>query len=71
MSAISLVYMREHFSYADDIMLLCPSLWGLNGMIEICNKYRLENNIIFNSKKTVVLNFEVLLLRGNLHFLTV
>ena len=58
-------------SYADDITLLCPSGWELNEMLKICNKYRLENNIIFNNKKTVVLNLDILLLRGNLHFLTV
>ena len=34
-------------SYADDITLLCPSVWGLNEMLKICNKYRLDNNIIF------------------------
>ena len=44
-------------SYADDITLLCPSVWGLNEMIKICNKYRLENNIILNSKKTVCIQF--------------
>ena len=44
-------------SYADDITLLCPSVWGLNEMLKICNKYRLENNIIFNSKKTVCIKF--------------
>ena len=25
----------------------------INEMLKICNKYRLENNIIFNSKKTI------------------
>ena len=44
-------------SYADDITLLCPSVWGLNEMLKICNKYRLEYNIIFNSKKTVCIKF--------------
>ena len=37
-------------------------------MLKICNKYRLENNIIFTVRKQFVLNLEVLLLRGNLHF---
>ena len=72
MGAISLVYIQEHaLSYADDITLLCPSVWGLNEMLNICNKYRLENNIILTVRKHFVLNLEVLLLRGNLHLLTV
>ena len=54
--------------YADDITLLCPSVWGLTEMLKICNKYRLENNIILTVRKQFVLNLEVLLLRGNLHF---
>ena len=44
-------------SYADDITLLCPSVWGLNEMLKICNKYILEKNIIFNSKKMVCIKF--------------
>ena len=44
-------------SYAGDITFLCPSVWGLSEMLKICNKYRLENNIIFNSKKTVCNKF--------------
>ena len=39
-------------SYADEITLLCPSVWGSNEMLKICNKDRFEeNNIIFNSTK--------------------
>ena len=58
-------------SYADDITILCPSVWWLNEMLKICNKYRLKNNIILTVRKQFVLNLEVLLLKGNLHFLTV
>ena len=49
------IYARA-ISYAD-ITLLCPSVWGLNEMLNICDKYRLENNIIFNSKTTVCIKF--------------
>ena len=41
-------------SYADDITLLCPSVWGLNEMLTICNKYRLKNNIILTVRKQFV-----------------
>ena len=58
-------------SYADDIMLLCPSVWGLNEMLKICNEYRLENNIIFNSKKTVCIKFGSTVIEGESAFLTV
>ena len=58
-------------SYADDITLLCPSVWGLNEMLKICNKYRLENNIIFNSKKTVCIKFGSTIIEGESAFLTV
>ena len=53
---------------ADDITLLCPSVCGLNEMLKICNKYRWENNIIFNSKKTVCTKFGSTVIEGNLHF---
>ena len=69
MGAISQVYMREHvLSYADDITLLCPSVWGLNEMLNICNKYRLENNIIFNSKKTFCIKFGSTIIEGESTF---
>ena len=44
-------------SYADDITLLCPSLGGLNKMIEICSLYANDFNITFNSKKTLCMKF--------------
>ena len=64
--------MRRHAKvFSDDITLLCPIVCGLNEMLKICNKYRLENNIILTVRKQFVLNLEVLLLKENLHFLTV
>ena len=55
-------------SYADDITLLCPSVWGLNEMLKIYNKYRWENNIIFNGKKTVCIKFENTVIEGDSAF---
>ena len=43
-------------SYADDITLICPGLYGLNRMLDICNKFAIHNFIIFNSKKTNFFN---------------
>ena len=35
-------------SYADDITLSCPSIWGLNDMLKICERFSVENSILFN-----------------------
>ena len=44
-------------SYADDITLLCLSVWGLNKMIVLCCEYAKEYDITFNPKKTVCIKF--------------
>ena len=44
------------------------SVWGLNEMLKICNKYRLENNIIFNSKKTVWIKLGSTVIEGESAF---
>ena len=45
------------FGYADDIILLCPSVSGLMKMIKICEEYANEHDIIFNGKKSKYLVF--------------
>ena len=42
-------------SYADDILLLCPTSSGLRQMIDICEKYADLHDIIFNGIKSKVL----------------
>ena len=44
-------------SYADDITLISPSLYGLNHMLDISNKFAIDNFIIFNSKKTICIKY--------------
>ena len=44
--------------YADDITLSCPSIRGLNRMLEICNTLAAEHNLIFNTKNHLGLNME-------------
>ena len=44
-------------SYADDIILLCPSVRGLNEMIVLCCEYEKEYDMTFNPKKTVCITF--------------
>ena len=43
--------------YADDLILLCPSVVGLNNMIKICEDYANEHDILFNGKKSKYLVF--------------
>ena len=50
-------------SYADDTILSCPSIRGLNRMIKICYFFFANSNhVTFNCKKTVCINF-----RGKTH----
>ena len=44
-------------SYADDITLSCPSIWGLNDMLKFCERFLVENSILFNKKKTMCIKF--------------
>ena len=46
------------FGYADDIILLCPSVTGLMKMIRICEEYANEHDILFDGKKSKYLVFE-------------
>jgi len=39
----------NHLFYADDMCLLAPSAIGLQGLINICESYGLEHNIIYNN----------------------
>ena len=41
------------FIYADDVILLSPSLIGLQAMLDVCACYGNTHDIIFNSKKSV------------------
>lgn len=43
--------------YADDLILLCPSVSGMNKMIKICEDYAREHQILFNGAKSKYLIF--------------
>ena len=47
----------NHLMYADDLVLICPSSAGLQTLMEICQKFGKENDLIFNSKKSAILPF--------------
>jgi len=44
-------------AYADDITLLCPSIRGMNIMLDICNDFAIEFDLMFNAKKTMCIKF--------------
>ena len=51
---------HEYFGalgYADDLTLLCPSITGLQSMVDICTTFAKEFDIKFNPDKSVCLAF--------------
>ena len=38
-------------SYADDITLSCPSIRGLNRMLQICNSFAAEHNLLYLTQR--------------------
>ena len=47
--------------YADDLLLLCPTIRGLQKMITICSEFATEYDVTFNPSKTACMAF------GNRH----
>ena len=41
------------FIYADDIIILSPTLCGLQEMLNVCSRYSLSHDIVLNTKKSV------------------
>ena len=54
------------YGYADDIILLCPSITGLENMIRICEVYSDKHCINFNGKKSKLLIFETVVMILNI-----
>ena len=50
-------YYYGALSYADDLALLCPSVSGLQEMLNICDEFSKEFDVQFNAKKTVSICF--------------
>ena len=42
----------DNFSYADDMVCLAPSMKALKKLISTCELYAMENDIIYDIKKT-------------------
>ena len=43
--------------YADDVLLLAPTLFSLRKMLDICSKYATSYNVLFNASKSKLLYF--------------
>ena len=39
------------FGYADDLDIVSPTLFGIRQIIEICEEYASEMDLLFNQKK--------------------
>ena len=46
----------NHLAYADDLVLLCPSLKGLQRLVHECQIYGINNGITYNCNKTVCMS---------------
>ena len=57
-SAVGMVLIIwAHVCYADDLVLLCPSVKGLHDMLQTCQIYGEMYGMKFNPKKTVCIKF--------------
>ena len=43
--------------YADDITWVCPSIYGLNCRLDICNQFAKNNHVTFYTKKTICIKY--------------
>ena len=46
---------NNHLMYADDLVLISPSATGMKELLCACEVYSVEHAIIYNSKKSTVL----------------
>ena len=51
--------MVNHLAYADDLVILSPSVKGLQKLLNICSEYGEEHDIMFNHTKTECMYFPV------------
>ena len=43
----------NHVAYADDMILLSPSPFGLQTLLHTCERFPKEHDVVYNTKKTV------------------
>ena len=50
-------HINNTYMGAYDIILITPSVYALNRMLDICNKFAKDNCIIFNSNKNICIKY--------------
>ena len=45
----------NHLMYADDLVLICPSSAGMRLLLRLCDKYGIDHDIKYNSKKSATM----------------
>ena len=58
----------NHLMYADDLVLISPSVVGLNKLLHICEEFGITHDIKYNPKKSAILIFRSKRLKGIIHF---
>ena len=48
----------NHLIYADDLVIFAPSSVGLNKLLQICEKFGIDNDVLFNSSKSAIMLFK-------------
>ena len=51
-------FIINHLLYADDIVLISPSSAGLKKLLEVCEHFGKDNDILFNATKSAVMFFK-------------
>ena len=57
-------------SYADDLCVMSPTMKGLENILDICEKYGTEYDVLFNPKKTKCMKFSRQTRNIDLHSVT-
>ena len=50
--------------YADDQVLVVPSVSGLNRLLRVCERFRLSHDVKYNSLKSAIMSFRSNTLKG-------
>ena len=50
--------LSNHLTFVDDICVFCPSVRGLQRILDVCQAYAESHGIIFNFNKTVCMTFK-------------
>ena len=45
----------NHFMYADDLVVFPPYSCGLARLLEVCEEYGIENDIVYNPSKSAMM----------------